>query len=118
MRISLYFSVRLSLLAALLVSGLAACSSGWSDDDERFVTTYTEILVVREMTPDTTAANPIVRGIITSHGYTWDSFREQYQSNYISDAEKFRAMLDSARNRAERKIAEQSGTKDTTGATR
>lgn len=115
MRTSFYFPVRLSALVIVLLCGLAACSSGWSDEDERFVTTYTDILVVREMTPDTTIANPIVRGIITSHGYTWESFRGQYQSNYTANAEKFRAMLDSARNRAERKIAEKAGTQDTTG---
>lgn len=115
MRTSFYFPVCLYTLFIALLCGLAACSSGWSDDDERFVTTYTDILVVREMTPDTTIANPLVRRIITSHGYTWESFQQTYQSNYTANAEKFRAMLDTARNRAEREIAEKAATKDTTG---
>lgn len=91
------------LFAAVLVwCGIAfSCSSGWSEEDERFVETYTDILIVRELTPDTAVANPQVRKIIGEHGYTWESFREQYVQ-YTAKAEQFRAMLDSARNRAQR----------------
>lgn len=116
MKVSFSFSFRLSALAAVLCCLTAACSSGWSEDDERFVTTYTDVLVVREMTPDTAVANPIVRRIIADHGYTWESFRAEYQQNYLSNAEKFRAMLDTARSRAERRMATETPRQDTTGA--
>lgn len=94
------------LLAVLfLCMGLFACSSGWSEEDEHFVQTYTDILIVRELTPDTTIANPKVQEIITKNGYTWESFRAQYMQ-YTAKAEQFRAMLDSARNRALRVVHE------------
>ncbi len=82
-----------------LCSVVLSCSSGWSDDDERFVQTYTEILRIREQTPDTAVANPKVRAIVEKNGYTWESFRSTF-SDYTAEADKFRAMLDSARNRA------------------
>lgn len=101
----------LVLWCAVLVccSFVASCSSGWTDEDERFVQTYTDILIVRELTPDTTVANPQVRKIIAEHGYTWESFRAQY-AQYTAEAEKFRAMLDSARNRALRSAKEKKET--------
>lgn len=90
----------LPLFAALFMCiGLFSCSSGWSEEDERFVRTYTDILIVRELTSDTTVANPQVRKIVAENGYTWESFRAQYMQ-YTAKAEQFRTMLDSARNRA------------------
>ena len=97
--------VGLAVLCTIVVS----CSSGWSEEDERFVETYTEILRIREQTPDTTLANPRVREVIEKNGYTWESFRSTF-SSYTADAEKFRAMLDSARNRAMLPLESKKGT--------
>lgn len=90
------------VLGCAVVCSLAlSCSSGWSDEDERFVKTYTEILRIREQTTDTAEANPKVRTAIEQNGYTWESFRSTYAA-YATEADKFRAMLDTARNRAMR----------------
>ena len=101
-RMIFYFLRRSCIFPAFaaLCSLAVSCSSGWSDDDERFVQTYTEILRIREQMPDTALANPKVREVIQNNGYTWESFRAAFTA-YTAEAEKFRAMLDSARSRAQ-----------------
>ncbi len=86
----------------IVVIFLTACSGGsWSKDDERFVQTYTDILILREQYADTAQANPKVREMMQKNGYTEASFRARFEE-LTAKPEKFRQMLDSARARAQR----------------
>lgn len=105
-----YFLRRMAAPAVLVCClALGSCSSGWTEEDEQFVQTYTEILIVRERVPDTAVANPQVRDIIRNNGYTWESFQQEF-ADYTQEAEKFRRMLDSARNRAQRIVEQDTAT--------
>jgi hypothetical protein len=89
------------ILSGLLLLLLLSSCSDWNEDDDRFVNTYRDILAIRLMFPDTAEANPKIRKIIKRYGYTKESFKKAY-FEYTKDPEKFRAMLDSARIRAQR----------------
>ncbi len=79
---------------------LSSCSD-WGNEEDRFVNAYRDILAIRLMFPDTAVANPKVQTIIKRYGYTKESFKKAY-FKFAEDPEKFRAMLDSARIRAQR----------------
>jgi hypothetical protein len=81
-----------------LTSLVVACSSGWSNNDETFTKAYTEVLIVREQYPDTLKANPRVQKILQQHGFTEQTFTEQYQ-HYARDPNEFRRLIDSTRAR-------------------
>lgn len=71
----------------------------WESDKDRFIETYTEILVVRGKYSDTAKANKEVRNVLEKHDYTEEEFRRQY-FNLANDREEFLAIIDSARQRA------------------
>jgi len=60
MRISLW------ICCTLLLGILTQCDQGTED---RFVRTYRDILIVRELYPDTAVANPKVREILRQNGH-------------------------------------------------
>ena len=92
--------MKIIILFLLSLFMLSACSD-WNEDKDRFVNAYRDILAIRLMFPDTAVANPKVRKIIKRYGYTMESFKSAY-FEFAKDPEQFRAMLDSARIRAQR----------------
>lgn len=89
----------------------SACTKSWTQEDERFVQAYTEILIVREQfANDSAQANKRVQGALSQYGFSEGVFRSRF--NELSrNPEKLRQLLDSARNRA-RRIAEEEGKKE------
>ncbi|TAE28185.1 MAG: hypothetical protein EAZ92_08360 [Candidatus Kapaibacterium sp.] len=92
------------LLGIVLCCALAACSR-WSNDDEIFMQTYTEVIIAREQFLDSNQANKRVAEVLKQHGFTEFSFRQRFQE-LAGKPERLRQILDSARNRA-RRIGEQ-----------
>lgn len=99
-----YFTRRYfyTALCSIVVCGmlLGSCSK-WTNDDEIFVNTYTEILITREQFPDTTIANKKVAELLKRNGFTEISFRQRFQE-LSQKPERLRQILDTARNRARR----------------
>ena len=85
---------------------LSSCSL-WErlrgSDKENFINTYKEILVTRELYPDTSKANRKVESIMKNHGYTHESFKEEY-FRFAEDSEEFIKLIDSARSLAKDEI--------------
>jgi hypothetical protein len=89
----------------MLANLIVACSAGWSRQDETFVQTYVQILIIREQYPDTMKANPRIQKVLASQGFTEQTFAVQYE-RYARDPNEFRTLLDSARARV-KSIGEQ-----------
>ena len=79
---------------------IAACSE-WTEEQDRFVNTYRDILAIRLMYPDTAIANPKIEKIYKRYNYTKESFKADF-IKFSQDPENFRNMIDSARVRAQR----------------
>ncbi len=75
----------------------------WDGDEEKFMDAYTEILIIRAKFPDTAVANKKVAKVLEKYGYTYESFREQFEYFY-KDSGKFMTMMDTIRERARREI--------------
>ncbi len=90
---------------------LSACSKAWTNEDEQFVQTYTEILIAREQfASDSVQANKRVQEIFRRYGMSEIAFRQRF-SELTGNPEKLRQLLDTARNRA-RRIGEEEGAKE------
>lgn len=100
-------------LLCIVAGGMmfSACTKSWTQEDERFVQAYTEILIAREQfANDSAQANKRVHGALSQYGFSEGVFRSRF--NELSrNPEKLRQLLDSARNRA-RRIAEEEGKKE------
>jgi hypothetical protein len=77
--------------------------SVWSEDNERFIQAYTEILVVRSRYSDSTKANKEVEKVFEKHDYTEEEFREKYFT-LAKNRDQFLSMIDSARSRAKEEL--------------
>ncbi|GBD05107.1 hypothetical protein HRbin20_00685 [bacterium HR20] len=88
-----------SALIALCAVLLAACSGS----DDRFVETYTDILVVRMSQRDSTDGNRQVQDVLAKHGYSEEAFRREFIER-ARDPERLRTLLDTARARALRHV--------------
>lgn len=88
------------LLSALCTLLIAACS----EHDDRFLDTYTDILVVRMTQRDSIDGNRRVQDVLARHGYDEAEFRRAFFER-ARDPERLRAILDTARARAQRRIA-------------
>jgi hypothetical protein len=84
------------LISAILL--LTACSPNEAEK-QRFVTLYTNVMIARELEPNTTQATLNVRELLAQAGYTEESFRAEFD-RYARSPETLRTMLDSARLRA------------------
>ncbi len=91
---------RIWLIAGLcsITVAISSCRPNEAQQ-KRFMTTYTEVMIAREMEQNTTQATIAVRAILQRAGYTEESFRAEFE-NYAKSPETFRAILDSARLRA------------------
>ena len=91
----LFFSILLFVLSC----------SYWSDDKDKFINTYKEILIARQSILDTAKASQEVLKIYEKNGYTLESFKEDY-FEYAKNPEEFIIMIDSARERAKAELVE------------
>lgn len=89
----LFFFVTITLVCI-------SCSD-WSAEEDKFVNTYRDILAIRLMFPDTAIANPKINKIYTRNNYTAEQFKSDFV-RFSQKPEKFRTMIDSARERARR----------------
>lgn len=87
------------ILLALTVITLSSCTS--NTDKEKFINTYAQILLVREQNPDSANGNAKVQAVITSNGYTQESFKSEF-IKYSRDAQSFRILMDTVQQRAKR----------------
>jgi hypothetical protein len=71
----------------------------WSEDNERFIQAYTEILIARSRYKDTSKANKEVNKIFEKFDYTEEEFRDQYFL-LAKNRDHFLIIIDSARSRA------------------
>lgn len=92
------------LLLALLTA--SACSSDWSAEEDRFAQTYAEILVTRQLLPDTAAGNARVREILHHSGYAGEEEFRQHFLRLARDPSRLRRVFDSAAARAQRMLAD------------
>lgn len=100
-------------LLCIVAGGMmfSACTKSWTQEDERFVQAYTEILIVREQfANDSAQANKRVQDVFSQYGFSEGVFRSQFHE-LSRNPEKLRQLLDSARNRA-RRIAEEETKKE------
>ena len=87
----IFFSILIFIL--LFVS----CSGEKDSPDERFIETYKEVLVIREMYPmDTAKANKKVDSVFEANDYTEPEFRKDY-FKYAKNSKEFVNMIDSLR---------------------
>jgi hypothetical protein len=93
-----------SIVVSLAV--LTACGGDWNAEDERFAQTYAEILVARELYPDTARGNARVRDILQRSGYGGE---EEFRHHFVllaRDPVRLRRVFDSAAARAQRMLAD------------
>jgi hypothetical protein len=88
---------------AVLVLG---CHSGWDSAEERFVNAYAEILVARELYPDTALGNARVQEILQRYGYAGEPEFRQHFLQIAQDPIRLRRCFDSASARAQRMLAD------------
>jgi hypothetical protein len=94
------------LIASLTLSSCDIIDDYIGIDRERFVDTYTEILIIRETYPDTTVANKMVRDVYGKYDYTEEDFRDDYFELFKNDKDEFLQLMDSARTLAKKRLTE------------
>jgi len=96
------------MIRRLFAAGIAfltvSCHSGWDTEEERFAQTYAEILVVRELYPDTALGNARVRTLLRQYGYRGEEEFRQHFLTFAREPARLRRILDSAATRAERML--------------
>lgn len=98
--------VRRQCYALALIALVSSCQSEWSPEAERFTQTYAEILVARELYPDTAQSNRQVQELLRQHGYSSEQeFREAFL-RFAQDPELIRRIFDSALARSQRMLAD------------
>ncbi len=93
---------RLLLLIALLSVTLNSCFL-FEDKKEKFIETYREILIIRELYPDSAKAGKEIDKLYESNGYDRESFIDDY-TDFKSNPEEFMAIMDSVRERNQREL--------------
>ncbi len=95
----LYFSMLCSLFVLFIVPGCGGRSAEEERQEQVFLETYVELLIIREQFPDTADANPRVRALMRQQGYSEASFQKHFAA-LARDADHFRETIDSARSLA------------------
>ena len=91
--------VTITICCSITVAALISC--GESSSADRFADTYADILVVRSLNKDSVTARHMVDSVMSTHGFTRESFKAAFKE-LMSDPAGYRAVLDSARARAQR----------------
>ncbi len=92
-------SILLPLISFLM---LWSCSF-FEKDKDKFIDTYREILIIREMYTDSARVNKEIVKLFDKYSYDWDSFTEDYNS-YKEDPQVFMEIMDSVRERNQREL--------------
>jgi hypothetical protein len=96
-----YIIYLITLISVLI---LYSCSF-FEDDKDKFIETYRELLIIREMYKDTSRVNKEIGKLFEKNGYDWNSFTEEYNS-YKEKPETFMQIMDSVRERNQRELLE------------
>lgn len=84
------------LILILFTILFVACSEKKNDNQE-FIDTYKEVLLIREAESDTSRANKMVQDALEKRGYTLDKFKDEFFK--LADEDKsFIKVIDSLRN--------------------
>jgi hypothetical protein len=89
--------------AALILCSIVVASC--SNDDERFVDAYTDVLVARAVETDSVRADSSVMKALARYGYTEAEFRREFFDR-AREPIQLRELVDSARARAARRLSE------------
>lgn len=79
-----------------------ACNESQQSYD-KFMNTYSDVLLTRELIKDSIAANTKVKEILARNGYSLNSFKEE-MFKLAKDRESFKSGIDSLRSRINKKI--------------
>lgn len=90
------FSFSFYLLCILSLFSVVACQR--TPDKERFINTYSEILITREMYPDSALGNNKVQEVLRNYGYTQTEFQKDY-AEFNRSPQTFRLIMDSVQSR-------------------
>jgi hypothetical protein len=90
------------IIASILIFTLIACGDSKKDYD-KFMNTYSEVLLTRELILDSVVANAKVKEIMIKNGYTLNSFKEE-MFKLAKDRESFKSGIDSLRTKITEKI--------------
>lgn len=96
------------VVSSLLFVG--SCSKSQNTEDQRFLKTYTEILVERFRTSDTAIANSKIATVIKNNGFTQESFKQEFFRYMSQDPKILRNLIDSANVRAKKIIQNDTST--------
>lgn len=99
-----------NILITLIVLLVVSCSKDQSTEDQRFLKTYTEILVERFRTTDTSVANKKIATVITNNGFTQETFKQEFFRYMSQDPKILRSLIDSANVRAKKIIQNDTST--------
>lgn len=102
-------SIAFFLISIVLVVFLG-CSKDQSTEDQRFLKTYTEILVERFRTADTAIANSKIDAVIKNNGFTQETFKQEFFRYMSQDPKILRNLIDSANVRAKKIIQNDTST--------
>lgn len=87
----------LSIVLFVLIMG---CSNEQKTEDQRFLKTYTEILVQRFKNSDTAVANRKIDTVLMNNGFNQESFKQEFFRYMNQDPKILRTLIDSANVRA------------------
>jgi hypothetical protein len=91
----------IQLVRCLLVAFvLFGCSKEQKTEDQRFLKTYTEILVQRFKNADTSIANRKIDTVLINNGFNQESFKQEFFRYMNQDPKILRTLIDSANVRA------------------
>jgi hypothetical protein len=74
------------------------------DRINKFTNIYYDILIAREMYPDTSVGNKKVAEILKSYNYNYKDFQQESMDLFMKDRTAFTKVIDSVRKRAELEI--------------
>ncbi len=90
----------------LMVWALLACSKLWTSSKDKFIDTYRDLFIARNMISDSNALRDEMAKIYEKHGYEGEKEFLEAFNEYSANLEEFRIMIDSARERAIRELNE------------
>ena len=95
-RPAVFVIVMLCIFIASFVNSCGGGSGAEQMQEQKFLDTYVELLIIREQYPDTSEANPRIKALMRQQGYSEESFKQHFAA-LARDAEHFRNTIDSAR---------------------
>jgi hypothetical protein len=84
----------LLFICLIYIISLLACSE---KNKDRFINTYKDVLIAREVNPDTSIGNAKVKDILRRYSYTEKSFKNEF-FEFAKNQKEFITMIDSARS--------------------